>query len=158
VQTSTITVAILPEPTEVQVQIDLKDIEIVTCRASGAGGQKVNKTDSAVQLRHFPSGILVRVETERSQHQNRATAMSLLRARLWDAEQNRVSGDRAATRRAQVGTGMRGDKRRTIRVQDGQVTDHVSGKTWQFKDYETTREVTGELVAPSSEQAARLEQ
>lgn len=136
VQTSTITVAVLPELTDAQVRIDPRDVEIVPTRGSGPGGQNRNKVETAVQLRHRPSGLLIRVETERSQHQNRATAMHMLRAKLMEAEQNRVTGDRAAARKAQVGSGMRGDKRRTIRVQDGQVNDHVTGKTWQYKNYE----------------------
>lgn len=136
VQTSTVTVAVLPEPTEAQVHIAPQDVEIVPCRGSGPGGQNRNKVESAVMLRHRPSGLLVRCETERSQHQNRATAMSVLRARLWRAEHERRTGARAADRREQVGSGMRGDKRRTVRVQDGQVNDHVTGRHWSFRDYE----------------------
>lgn len=136
VQTSTITVAVLPELTDAQIRIDPRDVEIVPTRGSGPGGQNRNKVETAIQLRHRPSGLLIRVETERSQHQNRATAMHMLRAKLLEAEQDRVTGDRAAARKAQVGSGMRGDKRRTIRVQDGQVNDHVTGKTWQYKNYE----------------------
>jgi peptide chain release factor 1 len=136
VQTSTITVAVLTEPTEAEVRIDERDIEVKTCRASGSGGQKVNKTESAVQVTHRPSGITVRCETERSQTQNKQTAFALLRARLRNAQQEALSGARAADRRAQVGSGMRGDKRRTVRVQDGTVHDHVTGRRWSFRDYE----------------------
>lgn len=136
VQTSTVTVAVLSEPAEHVLRLADRDLEWTTCRGSGAGGQHRNKTESAVQLVHRPTGLMVRCETERSQHQNRATALALLRARLWAAEQERRVGDVAAQRRAQVGAGMRGDKRRTIRVQDGVVTDHVTGKRWTFRDYE----------------------
>ena len=136
VQTSTITVAVLNEPTEVQIRLSDRDLDWKTCRASGSGGQNVNKVESAVQLTHLPSGLSVKVQTERSQHQNRATALSLLRARLWEREQTRVTGNRDALRRAMLGSGMRGDKIRTIRVQDGTVQDHVTGKSWKYKDYE----------------------
>jgi len=136
VQTSTVTVAVLPEPTETQVRIAPGDLEWATCRGSGAGGQHRNKTESAVQLVHRPTGVMVRCESERSQHQNRATALALLRARLWATEQEKRVGGIAASRKAQVGSGMRGDKRRTIRVQDGVVNDHVTGKRWSFRDYE----------------------
>ena len=132
-QTSTVTV--LAEPTDVQVRLDDRDLEYRTCRASGAGGQKVNKTDSAVQLTHRPTGLMVRVETERSQHQNRATALALLRARLWQAEREARDAARASDRRTQVGSGMRGDKRRTIAVQRGTVVDHVNGRSWNLRDY-----------------------
>lgn len=135
VHTSTVTVAVLAEPTDVQIRLDERDLEFRTCRASGAGGQKVNKTDSAVQLTHKPTGLMVRVETERSQHQNRATALALLRARLWEAERTRKANEREANRKAQVGSGMRGDKRRTIRAQDGQVNDHPTGRRWNLKEY-----------------------
>lgn len=128
VHTSTITVAVLPEPTEVQVRLDPRDLEFQTCRSSGSGGQKVNKTESAVQLTHLPTGLMVRVENERSQHQNRATALALLRARLWAAQQEQQAASRAQDRRAQVGSGMRGDKVRTYRVQDDIVTDHRTGR------------------------------
>ena len=134
-QTSTVTVAVLAEPTDVQVRLDDRDLEYRTCRASGAGGQKVNKTDSAVQLTHRPTGLMVRVETERSQHQNRATALALLRARLWQAEREARDAARASDRRTQVGSGMRGDKRRTIAVQRGTVVDHVNGRSWNLRDY-----------------------
>ena len=135
VHSSTITVAVMEEPTEAQVRLDPRDLDMDFCRGSGAGGQKRNKTESAVVIRHVPSGLVVRCETERSQHQNRATALALLRSRLWAAEQERRAGGIAATRRAQVGSGMRGDKRRTVRVQDGAVTDHVTGRRWALREY-----------------------
>ena len=135
VQTSTVTVAVLREPTEVEVVIAERDIEWTACRGSGAGGQNRNKTNSAVQLRHLPSGVMVRCEGERSQHQNRRTAMALLRAKLWEARQTAADGAAAADRRAQVGSGQRGDKRRTVREQEGQVVDHVTGRRWRLRDY-----------------------
>jgi peptide chain release factor 1 len=136
VHTSTVTVAVLAEPEALALEIADRDLEWSYCRASGSGGQHLQKTDSAVQLVHKPSGLTVRCETERSQHYNRATALAILRARLFAAR----SAERAATanadRRKQIGSGMRGDKRRTIRVQEGQVTDHLTGRTWRFKEYE----------------------
>jgi peptide chain release factor 1 len=135
VQTSTITVVVLPEPTPLEVKIDERDLEWSTCRASGDGGQHLQKTESAVQLRHRPSGIAVRCESERSQHQNRATAMAVLRARLHARALEAHRAERDAARRAQAGSGERGDKRRTIRAQDGFVTDHVTGRRWSYRDY-----------------------
>jgi len=135
VHTSTITVAVLPEPTEVEVRVDERDLDWSTCRGTGAGGQKRNKTESTVLLTHRPSGLQVRCETSRSQQHNRAMALVLLRARLWAAERDRVQGARAVERQAQKGSGMRGDKRRTIRCQDGVVTDHVLGRRWPLRDY-----------------------
>lgn len=135
VHTSTVTVAVLSEPTPVQLRIADRDLEYKTTRGSGAGGQKRNVTASAVQLKHLPTGIAVRVESERSQHLNRQTALTLLRAKLWERQRERATGQRADDRRRQVGSGMRGDKRRTIRTQDGIVTDHVTGRRWRFKDY-----------------------
>jgi peptide chain release factor 1 len=136
VQTSTVTVAVLPEPTETQIRLSEKDLEFSTTRGSGPGGQNRNKVETCVIVKHKPTGLLVRCESERSQHQNKATALGLLRAKLWEAEQNRVTGDRADQRKQQVGSGMRGDKRRTIRCQEGVVNDHVTGQQWQFKNYE----------------------
>ena len=127
VQSSTVTVAVLSEPTELQVRLDPRDLEFQTCRSSGSGGQKVNKTESAVQLKHLPTGLMVKVQNERSQHQNRATALALLRTRLWDAHQAQESASRAQDRKQQVGSGQRGDKVRTYRTQDDQVTDHRTG-------------------------------
>lgn len=127
--------AVLPEPSEAQLRLDERDLEWSTCRGSGAGGQKRNKTESAVQLRHLPTGTMVRVETERSQHQNRQTALALLRSRLWEAQSSRDFASRDAARRSQVGSGMRGDKRRTYRFQDGAVQDHVTGRSWNLKDF-----------------------
>ena len=135
VQTSTVTVAVLEEPREHDLRIEDKDIEWQTCRGSGAGGQHRNKTESAVQMTHLPTGIRVRVENERSQHQNRETAMRVLKARIFEARQTAAAEARAGSRRSQVGSGMRGDKIRTIRAQDGQVTDHRSNKQIRYKDY-----------------------
>jgi peptide chain release factor 1 len=134
-QTSTITVAVLPVPREKDLVIPEKDLDWKTCRGSGAGGQHKNVTDSAVQLTHLPTNISVRCESERSQHFNRATALEMLRARLLSEQRTQRSGARAADRRAQLGSGMRADKRRTIRVQDGSVVDHILGKKWNLKDY-----------------------
>ncbi len=136
VQTSTVTVAVLPEPTDAEVRLSERDIEVSTTRGSGPGGQNRNKVETCVIVKHLPTGLTVRAESERSQHQNRATAMALLRARLQAAERERIVGDRAEQRRQMLGSGQRGDKRRTIRVQDGTVHDHVTGRRWQFKQYE----------------------
>jgi peptide chain release factor 1 len=136
VQTSTITVAVLPEPSAVTVHIPDKDVDWTTCRGTGSGGQKRNKTESTVLMTHLPTGIQVRCETARSQQYNLQMAFVLLRARLHALEKDRLHGERAADRRRQVGSGMRGDKRRTIRCQDGQVHDHVTGRRWDFKSYE----------------------
>ncbi len=125
IHTSACTVAVLPEPDEVEeIDINPNDLRVDTYRASGAGGQHVNKTDSAVRLTHLPSGIVVECQDERSQHKNRARAMSLLQARLLDAELSRRASDQAERRRLQVGTGDRSERIRTYNYPQGRVTDH----------------------------------
>lgn len=133
--TSTVTVAVLPEPSQVQLDLPWSELDWKTCRGSGAGGQHRNVTDSAVVMTHRPTGLQVRVESERSQHQNRAAAYNHLRARLWAHQQALAADKRASRRKGQVGSGMRGDKRRTIRVRDGRVVDHVDGRRWKLKAY-----------------------
>ena len=135
VHTSTITVAVLPEPTEIEVRIAPGELEWSTCFGTGPGGQKRNKTESTVLLTHRPTGLQVRCETSRSQQHNRVAALALLRARLWAREHERLHAARAQERRDQLGSGMRGDKRRTIRCQDGTVVDHVTGRRWELKAY-----------------------
>ena len=135
VQTSTITIAVLAEQRDVALTIRPEDVDVETMRGSGAGGQHRNVTDSAVRARHLPTGIEVRCESERSQHLNKELAMRVLAARVADRARAAIDGERADDRRRQVGSGMRGDKRRTLRVQDDQVTDHVDGRTWRFKAY-----------------------
>jgi len=130
-----VTVAVLEEPSEAQVHLDPRDVEIKTCRGSGAGGQHRNVTDSAVQATHKPSGVTVRCEGERSQHQNRDAALRLLRARLLEFERTQVQNNRNRNRQGQVGTGMRGDKIRTVAAQRGQVTDHRTGKQINLKAF-----------------------
>jgi peptide chain release factor 1 len=132
-----VTVAVLEEPDEIALpRLDPRDLVISTCRASGSGGQNLQKTDSAVQIRHVPTGLVVRCETERSQSYNRATALAILRARLHEQIARRAHDDRADDRRRQIGSGQRGDKRRTIAVQRDSVIDHVTGRAWRFADYE----------------------
>lgn len=135
VHTSTVTVAVLPEPTPTQLNVRDADLRWTTRRGTGPGGQHRNKTESAVDLLHVPSGIVVRCQSERSQLRNKQSALAVLRARLHARATSAADGEANAARRAQVGSGMRGDKRRTIRVQDGQVHDHVTGVRWRLSDY-----------------------
>jgi peptide chain release factor 1 len=135
VHTSTVTVAVLRVPTDRDMTIADKDLRWTFCRSGGSGGQHVNKTESAVQLLHIPTGLMVRCESERSQTQNKVTAKMLMLARLAEAQDAEVSKATAASRKAQVGVGARGDKRRTIRTQDGIVTDHLLDQKWPLKSY-----------------------
>ena len=123
IHTSAATVAVLPEAEDVDVQISPNDIRIDTMRASGAGGQHVNTTDSAVRITHLPTGIIV-VSAEKSQHRNREIAMQVLKTRLFDLERQRVDGERSADRKAQVGSGDRSERIRTYNFPQGRMTDH----------------------------------
>jgi len=128
VHTSTATVAVLPEMDDIEdIPIAPADLKVDTFRASGAGGQHVNKTDSAIRITHLPSGIVVECQDERSQHKNRARAMSLLKARLLDEAQSKQTAEQAQSRRLQVGSGDRSQRIRTYRYKDNLVTDHRIG-------------------------------
>ncbi len=156
IHTSAATVAVLPEAEEVEIDIPAQDIRIDTMRASGAGGQHVNTTDSAVRITHLPSGIVV-TSSEKSQHQNRANAMAVLRARLFDLERRKVSDARAADRRSQVGTGDRSERIRTYNFPQGRMTDHRINLTL----YSLAQIMDGDLdpvIDPliADDQAARL--
>ncbi|WP_295734130.1 peptide chain release factor 1 [uncultured Bartonella sp.] len=140
IHTSAATVAVLPEAEEIDVEIKPEDIRIDTMRASGAGGQHVNTTDSAVRITHLPTGIMV-VQAEKSQHQNRARAMQILRARLYDLERQKADSERSASRKSQVGSGDRSERIRTYNFPQGRVTDHRINLTL----YKLDRVMEGEL-------------
>jgi len=141
IHTSTATVAVLPEAEDVDVAINESDLRIDTMRAGGAGGQHVNKTESAVRITHIPTGIAIVMQEERSQHRNRAKAFALLRARLYDLQRQKQDAARAAERRGQVGSGDRSERIRTYNFPQGRVTDHRINLTL----YKIDRIMDGEL-------------
>ena len=140
IHTSAATVAVLPEAEEVDIEIKAEDIRIDTMRASGSGGQHVNTTDSAVRITHLPTGIMV-VQAEKSQHHNRARAMQILRARLYDLERSRADEERSESRKSQVGSGDRSERIRTYNFPQGRLTDHRINLTL----YKLDRVMEGEL-------------
>jgi peptide chain release factor 1 len=157
IHTSTVTVAVLPEAEEVDVQVDEGDLRIDVYRASGAGGQHVNKTESAVRITHLPTGIVVTMQEEKSQHKNRAKAMKILRARLYEQQRAALHATRAADRKSQVGTGDRSERIRTYNFPQGRVSDHRINLTL----YKIDRVLAGELdefidALTAEDQAARL--
>ena len=158
IHTSAATVAVLPEAEEVDIDVDENDLRIDVFRASGPGGQSVNTTDSAVRITHIPTGIVVSQQDEKSQHKNRAKAMKILRARLYDAERARVESERAAARKGQVGSGDRSERIRTYNFPQGRVTDHRINLTLYKLDRVMVGEALDEVIDAlvSEDQAQRL--
>jgi peptide chain release factor 1 len=146
IHTSTATVAVLPEVEDVDVAIADADLKIDTMRAGGAGGQHVNKTESAIRITHVPSGIVVAVQEERSQHRNRAKALALLRAKLYDMELQKRDRERAAERRGQVGSGDRSERIRTYNFPQGRVSDHRINLTLHKLPQIIEGEALGEII------------
>lgn len=148
IHTSAATVAVLPEAQEVDLAIDEGDLRIDTMRAGGAGGQHVNKTESAIRITHIPSGIVVMMQEERSQHRNKAKAMEVLRSRLLDLERNRLDSERAADRKAQVGSGDRSERIRTYNFPQGRVSEHRINLTLYKIDKVMEGEALDEILDP----------
>jgi peptide chain release factor 1 len=157
IHTSAATVAVLPEVEEVDIHIEPKDLRVDVYRASGPGGQSVNTTDSAVRLTHLPTGIIVICQDEKSQHKNKAKAMTVMRARLYDAERSKLDSERADARRSQIGSGDRSERIRTYNFPQGRVTDHRINLTLHKLDKVIDGDLDEIIVALTAEyQAARL--
>jgi peptide chain release factor 1 len=158
IHTSAATVAVLPEPTEVDISVDENDLRIDIYRSSGAGGQHVNTTDSAVRITHIPTGIVVAMQDERSQHKNKAKAMQVLRARIYEKRREEAHGAEAEARRAMVGSGDRSERIRTYNFPQGRVTDHRIGLTLHKLDEVLEGGALGELVdaLTAEDEAKRL--
>jgi peptide chain release factor 1 len=158
IHTSAATVAVLPEAEDVDVKIEDKDIRIDVFRSSGPGGQSVNTTDSAVRITHIPTGIVVSQQDEKSQHKNRAKAMKILRARLYEAERERQEAERAASRKSQVGTGDRSERIRTYNFPQSRVTDHRINLTLHQLDKVLEGEALDEIIEAliADDQATKL--
>jgi peptide chain release factor 1 len=157
IHTSAATVAVMPEAEEVDIKVEEKDLRIDVFRASGPGGQSVNTTDSAVRITHLPSGIVVSQQDEKSQHKNKAKAMKVLRARLYEAERQKAAAERAETRKSQIGSGDRSERIRTYNYPERRVTDHRIGLTLHKLD----RMMDGDLdevidALTTDDQARRL--
>ena len=158
IHTSAATVAVLPEAQDVDIEVNESDLRVDVFRASGPGGQSVNTTDSAVRITHLPTGIIVSQQDEKSQHKNRAKAMKILRARLYDAERARQQAERAASRKGQVGSGDRSERIRTYNFPQGRVTDHRINLTLYKLDKVLAGEALEEVIdaLAAEDQAARL--
>jgi peptide chain release factor 1 len=157
IHTSAATVAVLPLPEEIDLVINDSDLKVDTMRASGAGGQHVNKTDSAIRITHLPTGIVVAVQEERSQHKNRARAMSMLRSRILDGQRQRADSERAADRKSQVGSGDRSGRIRTYNFPQGRVTDHRINLTLYKLDRVMEGEALDEIIdALTAERQAEM--
>jgi peptide chain release factor 1 len=150
IHTSTATVAVLPEADTADIVIDEKDLRIDRFRAGGPGGQSVNTTDSAIRVTHIPSGLVVQCQDEKSQHKNKAKAIKVLRARLFDQEQQRIDSERAAARKGQIGTGDRAERIRTYNFPQNRVTDHRVGFTLHKLDRVMEGEIDELIEAVSS--------
>lgn len=158
IHTSAATVAVLPEAEEIDVKIEDKDIRVDIFRASGPGGQSVNTTDSAVRITHLPTGIVAQQQDEKSQHKNKAKAMSVLRSRIYEAARSEKAAERSATRKGQIGSGDRSERIRTYNFPQGRVTDHRINLTLYKLDKVIAGEALGEIIDAliSEDQAERL--
>jgi peptide chain release factor 1 len=160
IHTSAATVAVLPEPEDVEINVEDKDLRVDVFRASGAGGQHVNKTESAVRITHLPTGIVVAQQDEKSQHKNRAKAMKILKAKLYEAERERADKARASERKGLIGSGDRSERIRTYNYPQGRVTDHRINLTLYKLDRIISGDDIGEIIDAlvTEDQANRLAQ
>ena len=146
IHTSAATVAVLPEAEEAEVDIRPDDLRIDTYRSQGAGGQHVNTTDSAVRITHIPTGVVVEMQEERSQHKNRAKAMKVLSTRIYDIQRQKLHAERAQDRKSQVGSGDRSERIRTYNFPQGRVTDHRIGMTLQKLEGVLSGDALNEII------------